>query len=95
MASETEHLPHAVKLESSPPCPSCGVVLDGATPVEGVASPRAGDLTVCLYCGAPLAFTEGLGLRLVPLEELRGLNSETKRDFARLRRELARRPRGR
>jgi hypothetical protein len=31
-------------------CLSCGYSLDGATGIDG-HSPRAGDISICLYCG--------------------------------------------
>lgn len=93
MASETNRSAGAFKLESSPRCPSCDALLDGATSLVREASPCAGDLTVCMYCGAALEFTQGLGLRMLKPAELAALDAETKRDFLRVYHEMSRRPR--
>lgn len=37
---------------------TCGKDLDGATAVNADASPRPGDLTVCIYCRSVLTYTE-------------------------------------
>jgi len=44
-------------------CPSCATPLDGATSVGHGHRPNAGDVTVCIYCGAILIFTARGGLR--------------------------------
>lgn len=36
---------------------TCGKVLDGATAVNADCTPKAGDLTVCIYCRTVLMFT--------------------------------------
>ena len=59
----------SVHVVAAPRCPGCGTALDGATAVDlsGVM-PTPGDLTVCLYCAAPLEFAAGeSGLELRPL----------------------------
>lgn len=43
-------------------CPSCSKRLEVATGI-GVAKPKPGNVTVCLYCGHVLVFGEGLTLR--------------------------------
>lgn len=49
------------------PCPACGYVMDRATAIfEEGAVPAAGDLTVCIRCGAALEF--GPGLELLPTD---------------------------
>ena len=47
-------------------CPHCGYKTDRAS---GDVQPQAGDISVCLRCGNPSLFTEGLGLRLPTLTE--------------------------
>lgn len=71
-------------------CPVCnGGPLDGATAVDFErgkrATPKAGDFTVCAYCGAMLRFIHGpgeiLNLRLALGDELAELDSETRELF--------------
>lgn len=60
----------SVHVVAAPRCPGCGTALDGALAVDlsGVM-PTPGDLTVCLYCAAPLEFAAGeSGLELRPLK---------------------------
>lgn len=64
-------------------CPSCGADLPCSTAVDGEAQPSPGDVSVCMYCCAPLVFTEGLGLRLLAVDEVRGLPRETRSLLAR------------
>lgn len=49
------------RLRGAPKCPSCYAVLDTATGVGPTPAdkPSAGDLSVCLYCGAMLEFEAG------------------------------------
>lgn len=64
-------------------CPVCGMKIGAATSTEGDHRPKAGDLSVCLYCATPLVFTEGLKLRkmtdldllALPFSELRAVRS--------------------
>ena len=52
----------SVRVVAAPRCPGCGTALDGAMAVDlsGVMpTPTPGDLTVCLYCAAPLEFVAG------------------------------------
>jgi hypothetical protein len=75
-------------------CPACLHKLSCATAalVEG-AKPGPGDLTLCLYCGAYLAFTEQMRHRLAAPTELEELDGFTRREFERARRHiLARKP---
>lgn len=51
-------------------CPSCGSKLNGATDPVGDATPSSGDITVCLYCGHILVFTDDLRLRNPTDEEI-------------------------
>jgi hypothetical protein len=52
-------------------CPTCEAPLDAATHAgqEGPV-PRAGDVTICLYCQTPLRFAEGLRLVALDIDEL-------------------------
>lgn len=47
------------------PCPVCGSMSGAVTCVTEPADkiPKAGDLTLCIKCAAPLVFTENLGRR--------------------------------
>lgn len=49
------------------PCPVCGSASGAVTCVTQPADkiPKAGDLTLCIKCAAPLVFTENLGRRLL------------------------------
>jgi hypothetical protein len=69
-------------LGAAPTCPCCLKVLDGATGPAG-ERPKAGDLTVCAYCTAVLAYTEGLGLRIFTEAERAALSPEEKETIAR------------
>lgn len=48
-------------------CPACGRRVEEASGVtlggEAIPGPSPGDLTVCIGCGALLAFADGLALR--------------------------------
>jgi hypothetical protein len=59
-------------------CPTCAVELDCATPAEVDATPRDGDLTVCMYCGAVLIFTAELRQRPATPAELDSLPPKTR-----------------
>jgi hypothetical protein len=74
------------RLWQNPLCPACAALLDGASGLGHDSSPMAGDLTVCAYCRALLQYTEGLGLRLAPEEEL---SPEERRQLEYLRTRLA------
>lgn len=54
------------------PCPVCLSNLDACTHISGEkdGTPREGDLTVCVYCGAPLIFTKNLRYKVLPSEAL-------------------------
>jgi hypothetical protein len=58
------------KTKFSIPCPECETLLDSATSVAGDdATPKPGDITLCIYCGMLLEFTES-GLKLISDEAL-------------------------
>lgn len=47
-------------------CGKCGKDLDGAAAADGKdAAPKAGDLTLCLYCGQLHEFSATLGLTML------------------------------
>jgi len=50
-------------------CLRCHGVLNGATNVTNNAMPKDGDLTICIYCGHLMAFTDDLSLRELTAEE--------------------------
>jgi len=60
-------------------CPLCGYLMDYASPPTGPdATPKAGDLSMCLSCGAVLVFTDstdGPGLRAISEREWHELGS--------------------
>ena len=53
-------------------CPCCGRKLDGATKTHGERKrgPKAGDLSLCVYCGEMLIFADDSYLREPTDEEL-------------------------
>jgi hypothetical protein len=70
MTSPWKHpVDDSVKIVGSP-CPACGQYLDGATVIEHRgATPKTGDLSVCLYCAAVNQFALGAnGLVLTAVE---------------------------
>lgn len=66
------------------PCPGCGTMLDGRT-FTGIelakGCPVADDVTICIECGIPAAFTSDLRLRACTVKELLALSLDT--DFMR------------
>jgi len=44
-------------------CTNCQLELDGATHPTMDIGPKPGDISVCVYCGHVMAFTDTLGLR--------------------------------
>jgi len=59
-------------------CPECGYLTDAVSPI-GEGKPEAGDLSLCLNCGAPALFTRELKLRELTLEEFKALPANYKR----------------
>jgi hypothetical protein len=62
------------------PCPRCRADLDGITPA-GVGKlptplPKAGDFSVCIYCGAILCFDITFRLREATLDDLKILSEK-------------------
>jgi hypothetical protein len=59
-------------------CVGCARQIDAVTKVSGKpggGGAQPGDFTMCLYCGTMMAFTRGLGLRLLTKAELREAES--------------------
>lgn len=56
-------------------CPGCGHILTMATGIgrSREASPKPGDVSLCVCCAAVLAFEVGGGLRVVSDEDLADL----------------------
>lgn len=53
-------------------CPKCGRDNSCQAPVNdpsGIQEPRSGDLSICLYCLAPLIYNPDLSLRLITRKE--------------------------
>ncbi len=73
----------AGSLETLPrPCPNCGKVLTASLGISvGDKSPKrqikAGDISVCAYCGVPMVATE-VGFRSMPQSEFDGLDPDVK-----------------
>lgn len=44
-------------------CLGCGAESDYLTNVTSDDGPSPGDITICLYCGQPMAFADDLSLR--------------------------------
>lgn len=82
------------RLPTRPKCPACGQPLDGWTGGAG-PGPRAGDLSVCVYCGEALLYTEALLLRVLTQGDRDELDDETLADLTRLKAIVARRIAGR
>lgn len=61
-----EHVPES-------PCPSCGVVLDSRVLTGDQIDAVEADVSVCMECGGPAAFTADLHLRACTHEELLAL----------------------
>lgn len=64
-------------------CPCCGKFLNAATAYNCKGAPSPGDVTVCLGCGAMLAFTEKMLMRLVPASEIVGPDWNDAKDLQR------------
>lgn len=73
-----------VKTNEASKCVRCGFTLDAANGVDanGPRIPNPGDLSVCLYCGTVMAFTDRLLLRELEREEIEALRPEEKEDIA-------------
>lgn len=59
------------------PCPGCGHELTAATsPDDESLQPKAGDLTVCVYCTAMLRFDKTMHLESLTQAEVEALEPE-------------------
>jgi hypothetical protein len=54
-------------------CPYCHGDLGCARPLDGMPVPKAGDMSVCFYCGGFLIFTAPYVVRAMTDEEYRAL----------------------
>lgn len=52
------------------PCPACFKVMDAASHPEKAVSPKAGDLTMCLYCQTVLQFDAKLRVSIASKDEI-------------------------
>jgi hypothetical protein len=59
-------------------CPACKYVFDAFTAIGHDNSPAPGSFTVCIGCGAVLAFREGEGFDVVPEEVVAAQPEETR-----------------
>lgn len=77
-------------------CPECKHVPDFHAEVDDHPPrlPVAGDLSVCLFCGAFLQFGKTLALEILPLDELRELDNEQVSLMNHLRESVIRRRQG-
>lgn len=70
-------------------CPSCAAPLVMALTPAGSQQaddrkPRAGDLTICVYCGALLCWRRDMGLRRFPRSAYRHLSEEEQQEIRRV-----------
>ena len=76
---KTTVLPHA------PKCPKCGHILDAATSLEN-ASPKPGDVTICVGCGNLLEFLKDKPwLAPISQEKLGALDEDNRKTLESLR----------
>lgn len=62
------------------PCPRCGKVLDCvASAGDEEATPKEGDVSVCIHCGLPLVFDAELKSQGMTEAYFAGLDVETKK----------------
>jgi hypothetical protein len=67
-------------------CPSCNhTIPHNDKPGDPVAVPSPGDLSVCFYCAAYLIFEDDMSVRLMEVEEVVELPSDTLYELTRLR----------
>lgn len=82
------------------PCPQCGKICNAATPANGPGglavigvTPSAGDVSICIYCGAFLQYGPELDLLLLSQDEYDALPERMQRSLARLGRVVAKQQR--
>lgn len=79
------------KLPAAPRCPGCKAELDGATNMDNtVARPKAGDVSVCAYCGEIIEFMDELKLRSASPEVLKELHPVDRKMLQRMSQEVQR-----
>lgn len=63
--------------ERSQNCPSCGVYLNAATPMDDERrAPIPGDFSACAYCGEWLRYSEDFSLHIVTDEDAKELGGD-------------------
>jgi hypothetical protein len=72
-------------------CPCCSRVLDAFTTVGHKHQPKAGDFSVCAYCGAILRFGPGCLMFLLATDDDLKLLTPENRKHLELAQEVARR----
>jgi len=60
-------------------CPECLKMMEAATSVGGVDDPAPGDLSLCIYCGAPLKFGDKLELLRLTDDDMKALGEDERR----------------
>ena len=51
------------QLDSRPCCPGCKTLLDGFAAVDHDEKPKAGDVTICVYCNQVLQFNDDMSMK--------------------------------
>lgn len=51
-------------------CPTCSKTLNAAKALGENATPAAGDVSICSYCGSILTFQEDLSMKRMEIDEL-------------------------
>jgi hypothetical protein len=57
-------------------CPACSYRMDCSTPLEGNATPKPGDFTLCISCGELLQYGKGLQFEAIPDDDFLKLPPE-------------------
>lgn len=75
------------------PCPKCGYQNDAATACDETdpeckSRPRPDDISVCLGCAVVMQFNPDMTLRVVELDEIHGLDDNTKFHVRRLQQNI-------
>lgn len=71
MKDRTSRLPDSA-------CTACGKVMDAASCVSGDYKPDPEDITICIYCGHIMGFTNEMKLRELSLEEWQEIKQDPK-----------------
>lgn len=58
------------------PCPVCGEELNGALSVHGLALPKPGDATLCVYCTSWAIYQKDMTLRPATAAEQAAIKEE-------------------